>query len=167
MGGSDVHGKELGKGGNTHFGREQCEKWSSVSRCWGFEEGGSSVGGGLGWVWGLLVAAPGAVSGLGVHVLWHWKKDHPPACRSCGRIVRAILLSVVGSALGFVLSAACCPLLLLCLKGNHPGSGFVIALTELVCRNSPSKDSEEGNLVSYPPDMCFMVRKGTENSDTS
>lgn len=128
---------------------------------------GAVSGGGLGWVWGLLVAAPGAVSGLGIHVLLHWKKDHPPAYGCCGRIVRAILLSVVGSALGFVLSAACCHLLLLCLKGNHPGSGFVIALTELVCRNSPSKDSEEGNLVSYPPDMCFMVRKGTENSDTS
>lgn len=115
---------------------------------------GALFGGGLGWVWGLLVAALGAMSGLGVHALLHWKRDHLPA-GCCRRIVWAILLSVVESTLEYVLSAACCPLLLPCLKGNHPRSGFVIVLTELVCRNSSSKDSEEGNPM-YCPLTCRL-----------
>lgn len=69
-----------------------------------------------------------------------------------GRIVWANLLFAVESARECVLSTACCPLLLPCQKGNHTGSGFVIVLTELVCRHSPSKDSGEGNPVSCPPD---------------
>lgn len=69
VGGSDA----CGKGGNCHFGRivdlcrEQCEK------CWGFKEGREQC-----LVLGLGL---GTVSGLGVHVLLHWKRDHLPACR--------------------------------------------------------------------------------------
>lgn len=42
-------------------------------------------GGGLGWVWGLLVAALAAVSGLGVRALLHWRRDHLSACALLGK----------------------------------------------------------------------------------
>lgn len=96
------------------------------------------------WVrgWGLSVAIPGMVSRRGMSVL-----------RRTGRGITCLCLLLLKAHLNTFFLQLVAAFLPPCLKGNHLGGGcFVAVVTKVVCRNSPSGVSEEGDPMSHPRD---------------